>query len=141
MRISDWSSDVCSSYLGSRQAGPHPPVDEGRGRRRGRRGRVSRRDIVVRYGTAGFGPLFLWLFPMQEAKVAATRARRFVCGLRPFIGAVPPGTEETAPMTGRRDRKRTRLNSSHLCASRLPSSSFPKKPYSYHILLRLDTSH
>src|SRR3546814_20822629 len=91
MRISDWSSDVCSSDL---QAGPHPPVDEGRGRRRGRRGRVSRRDIVVRYGKAGFGPLFLWLFPMQEAKVAATRARRFVCGLRPFIGAVSPGTEE-----------------------------------------------
>src|SRR3546814_13635911 len=31
---------------------------------------------------------------MQEAKVAATRARRFVCGLRPFIGAVSPGTED-----------------------------------------------
>src|SRR3546814_17486599 len=79
---------------GSRQAGPHPPVDECRGRRRVRRGRVSRLDIVVRYGKAGFGPLFLWLFPMQEAKVAATRARRFVCGLRPFIGAVSPGTED-----------------------------------------------
>ena len=62
---------------GSRQAGPHPPVDEGRRGRRGRRGRVSARD-PLHQEKAGFGPLFrCWHAGGEPSMWAAVRCGQF----------------------------------------------------------------
>src|SRR3546814_7309057 len=108
MRISDWSSDVCSSDLrylfdlGSTEFG----------------GRLDKR----RFGA-------------ESAK------RRFVAGVHHRLSHANQFTGASLILTGKRqtvarrdrggklvaDRKSTRLNSSHSCAPRMPSSACKKK--------------
>src|SRR3546814_7647719 len=103
MRISDWSSDVCSSDLGL--------VDQLQSRERiverigGKRHRQARGDLVVDLAAEREG-----LVALLVAQVAADRRARLA------------GDREVEPIALRRlrvraqnlqDRKSTRLNSSH----------------------------
>src|SRR3546814_7488586 len=99
MRISDWSSDVCSSDLA-------------------RSGEIMRnRGRLSLYG-CGSAALALWL---AAAPVAAAQS------VRSFD--IPAGDLGRALNSFARqanqelDRKSTRLNSSHSCAYRMPSSA------------------
>src|SRR3546814_10749681 len=97
MRISDWSSDVCSSDLG----------DD-----------VDRRDS----GGRGQG---LWhrtpeLRKRHSARSDAVRGRRHLSGWKRL-------SRKAAGSRYDLDRKSTRLNSSHSCPSRMPSSACKKK--------------
>src|SRR3546814_10617790 len=118
MRISDWSSDVCSSDLGptSGHGVLIRPLIEGEftmddldhnlSTEHQREGDARRpKDTLDRDRTGGI--------PNREKS-------------EPFVGDdEQEQEEERADMeelqTG--DRKRTRLNSSHYCASRMPSSA------------------
>src|SRR3546814_4069329 len=105
MRISDWSSDVCSSDLKLHidqwiDQRPHP-VEHARGvaqRRAGREKRADVRQVVERESLAE-----------HERKMLVARTR---------------DTDRHHLLKQRAaDRKSTRLNSSHSCASRMPSSA------------------
>src|SRR3546814_4012640 len=100
MRISDWSSDVCSSDLTyllgcpeTRKAVLIDPVLE-----------TIERDL------AALQELDLELAYTLETHVHASPT------YRPVQDLVPEARQ------GHADRKSTRLNSSHYCASRMPSS-------------------
>src|SRR3546814_6724159 len=118
MRISDWSSDVCSSDLGG-----FPYVVEG--------------ETVVEQADEGAdragGVIVLRLrqqqrrAPLEIAQidvVAEGRADDFAPRIDDQhhlrLGIVPG---RIRPPADRRDRKGTRLNSSHYCASRMPSTA------------------
>src|SRR3546814_1524913 len=98
MRISDWSSDVCSSDLYYEQ----------------------RRQFALR--DAG-GELDIDLLPVVEG--AQRLPRRTTAADRVAEAQVlqrQPGIDRRGG-PGRLDRPRTRLNSSHSCAARMPSSA------------------
>src|SRR3546814_5401141 len=99
MRISDWSSDVCSSDLSYWKYAEQVP------------------DILSRYGAkvlARGGK-----FHIAEG---SDRFNRFVVVEFPTMEAAIACYESPEYQ----DRKRTRLNSSHYCASRMPSSACKK---------------
>src|SRR3546814_6027555 len=128
MRISDWSSDVCSSDLAQAEFDVRIPADEdpARGRSigtpwlgyaigyvRGLRGqprlRVDGRAVPVLQGLDEEGG------DGVPAKLPAPRA-----GAR-------------LELTSRLDRNSTRLHSSHLCAFRIPSSAWNNTQlYTHH---------
>src|SRR3546814_6881299 len=98
MRISDWSSDVCSSDL----------VD------------AAEHVLHLEAGAGQVGNL------VQRLLQALGLLQRFDAGLG--LGGGERGADgaarELQPGQARtRDRKSTRLNSSHSCASRMPSSA------------------
>src|SRR3546814_3850060 len=108
MRISDWSSDVCSSDL---IAGWRTPGEK----------LVAASIIEHRLGmsSATHRPsereqTLLMLFRNAAAVVIATMTVLIVLS---HIGI------NIGPLIAGADRKSTRLNSSHLCASRMPSSA------------------
>src|SRR3546814_4608980 len=113
MRISDVSSDVCSSDLAVALIFRCGPPDAAI-----RRGDLdhgpppARSDILEREGdplrgrTIGIGHPSEIEFPFAEKRRLPGRRRR---------------------ETLQSDRKSTRLNSSHSCASRMPSSACKKK--------------
>src|SRR3546814_1113030 len=117
MRISDWSSDVCSSDLALRPSEPFAPF---------------------------VGVLKLCMEAPLNVKAAINLSDDFQRNGRPCFKLMPTLVgSDTAPdldrpgLTNRSDevhalhtaptlladRKRTRLNSSHSCASRMPSSA------------------
>src|SRR3546814_4966649 len=112
MRISDWSSDVCSSDL----LGHADHAGLGGGivpmlRRIAAIGGAAR-DIDE--ATAAL------CAKMEDGETAEFGRGRKVDPHRPL----PRGNPVVMTLVDRRgDRKSTRLNSSHLCASRLPSSA------------------
>src|SRR3546814_1351628 len=116
MRISDWSSDVCSSDLPAGLGGRHL------GERQVDRARVAIGNAVEDREIA-----LLDLAPLELPGEAAVRLRiareqqtaRGVT-VEPMYGKRPAPDTET-------ERKRTRLNSSHSCAARMPSSACKKK--------------
>src|SRR3546814_5640427 len=104
MRISDWSSDVCSSDLAVRDAVAPDVVDQSL-LHVGivvavvqRRAAGEKVDVAAAVGGDQLGALGAFEHDREAAAVAAD------CGLAA-------------------DRKSTRLNSSHQCASRMPSSA------------------
>src|SRR3546814_1835788 len=116
MRISDWSSDVCSSDLAEPLqhglgAADHALQLVGRLLRRGDRDQLDLVELVLAQHAAG---------------VAAGRA-----GLRAETGRQRADVQRQSlggeDRVGHQDRTRTRLNSSHYCASRMPSSAWKKK--------------
>src|SRR3546814_1715443 len=120
MRISDWSSDVCSSDLvEGRQVdvvGRQRVEQELRQRRGLLQARVQARCAFA----AHQGVRVLALGQEQEERLAAaTRA----------MESVLPRMRESTDSIARVDRKSTRLNSSHQCASRMPSSAGKKKTH------------
>src|SRR3546814_5296180 len=98
MRISDWSSDVCSSDLGTLPIDSARVVDDESALHWAWRCDV----LVVGFGAAG-----------ASAAIAAHES-----GAKTLIVERFDGGGATA-RSG--DRKSTRLNSSHSCASRMPS--------------------
>src|SRR3546814_6814638 len=120
MRISDWSSDVCSSDLVARYS----------------RFINSLRASIICRCFLKLDPVFpraapIWLLESGSfqgvimAKIKLTKTA--VEAAQPqtkdveLRATVVPGFLCKITPTGRRDRKRTRLNSSHKCASRLQS--------------------
>src|SRR3546814_942109 len=101
MRISDWSSDVCSSDL----VPEHDPTQD---------------LLLAQHGA--FAPIGrLRLDTAQRfyaAHIDATAAPGFT--LQDMVERADVFVEQLAI---HRDRKSTRLNSSHSCASRMPSSA------------------
>src|SRR3546814_4240806 len=111
MRISDWSSDVRSSdlHVERQQPGEFLGVD---GRNRGQA--AQRRRVQHQY-------------------VQRLPAVRNGMGQPPDAFAVDQvqrrgGRMAASLMNAILDRKSTRLNSSHSCASRMPSSACKKQP-------------
>src|SRR3546814_4770167 len=115
MRISDWSSDVCSSDLKLGE----PAFDERECRSRG-----------MSYGA----PLRVTVRLVIYDRESSTKAIKYVKEQEVYMGEVPlmtgngtfivNGTERVIVSQLHRspgDRKSTRLNSSHQCAPRLPS--------------------
>src|SRR3546814_8092102 len=101
MRISDWSSDVCSSDLPTRTA---------------TRERVRRRPLGRTLGTAAGHPYSVLLPvgfalppPLPEARCALT-APFHPCPPKPDRGPAQAGGLLSVALS---DRKSTRLNSSH----------------------------
>src|SRR3546814_4212945 len=106
MRISDWSSDVCSSdLLAGLAAAP--------GRALGRAAARRFQSVASRNEDRAGSALADGLAAVQlDAELVGDHllAARLLAGLAAQVIAV-------------RDRKSTRLNSSHYCASRMPSSA------------------
>src|SRR3546814_3433674 len=108
MRISDWSSDVCSSDLAHRFI---PKL-------------LDTRSIF----TQSQFRVQLRRMPMQRKLLIAVAATLVLVGCSDSKPAEPtPGKQEVAKVKTMKeidpDRKSTRLNSRHYCASRMPSSS------------------
>src|SRR3546814_7645457 len=135
MRISDWSSDVCSSDLeGKRFARRLSDGDEIFGKVESVR---CDRDAKCR-GRCKESIGFCWIEPNLPVNRAVCR-RKFVRwatpeGAKPGLGDCAetlnqrrmfrPARDYLAVfLPGLVDRKSTRLNSSHSCASRMPSSA------------------
>src|SRR3546814_8754063 len=107
MRISDWSSDVCSSDPGDGHA--------------------------TRLGHVRRGRLLLLVEDPRHLRPEVAQPLLLQYQARPHHpGTGPPaaevvrgwlGTGEDAELPRVQDRKSTRLNSSHYCASRMPSSA------------------
>src|SRR3546814_10203549 len=114
MRISDWSSDVCSSDLiVARIRLDHRPYHAALSR--------ALAAARARFGVA----VLLDLHSMPPLGTAADTVRivfgdRFGKSAGGRFVARLEGEAEAAGL--RQDRKSTRLNSSHSCASRMPSS-------------------
>src|SRR3546814_4839865 len=111
MRISDWSSDVCSSDL-----------------------RLCCRGPQRNHDVAGClnGP----------THPGANRERRGLLSARheepdTLVAALVGDALQRARHLWVRDRKSTRLNSSHSCASRMPSSAGKKKHNKYKTTIRV----
>src|SRR3546814_1653222 len=112
MRISDWSSDVCSSDL-PHGLGLGDAVRSHRAEEAVSMSRVTGDTVLVdaqqqRVAVAVDQHLLQHLHLPGGFALAPQRLAR----ARPV--ADPPGAD---------DRKRTRLNSSHYCAHRMPSSA------------------
>src|SRR3546814_4132541 len=101
MRISDWSSDVCSSDLGVAQKGDAPPPDRDQMRAR----RLARTDIVgpdrQSDTVLGHRP------PAHEFRVHLDQMLKL--GAIELIVAIAEQDDAVRAV----DRKSTRLNSSH----------------------------
>src|SRR3546814_9224436 len=93
MRISDWSSDVCSSDLIAKV------LAEALGRR------LIRLQCYEGLDTAS--AVYEWNYQAQMIEIRLAEAE---------------GKQDREAL-GKEDRKSTRLNSSHYCASRMPSSA------------------
>src|SRR3546814_5373822 len=113
MRISDWSSDVCSSDLGFTVPANVP------GEPSGSCSFANVADIPVDEATLPLAQL-VGIFAFERA--------RSYSGIRAFEKSQPRLTDRQRDCLlwvgrGKTDRKSTRLNSSHTCASRMPSSA------------------
>src|SRR3546814_8831979 len=124
MRISDWSSDVCSSDLGARERRPNHGAAAHRVRHQGG-GEHRRRQL--RGAGQGLSRPHL---PPRSRLPPLPHFRNPILSWPP---APPPITSCYRPLGRRRaasrDRKSTRLNSSQLCDYRMPSSALKKKKY------------
>src|SRR3546814_7533886 len=119
MRISDWSSDVCSSDLLARPGVALFGVDPGPNAQ----GlcpvvRLDARVLQIRTIEAGTGVGYGLDHIAPAPQRLATIALGYADGWPRCLGG-----GGAAWHRGARDRKSTRLNSSHSCASRMPSSA------------------
>src|SRR3546814_9356493 len=127
MRMSDWSSDVCSSDLTADVEGAHGELGAGLADRL--RGDHADRLADVHLGAAG---------EIAPVAGAAHAAHRFAHQRGADEDRVDAGALDVVDLLFRDqraafdddvDRKSTRLNSSHYCAYRMPSSAFKKQKY------------
>src|SRR3546814_9004122 len=115
MRISDWSSDVCSSDLddegaflqhaGAVLAITRQPRQIG-DQRIARPGQTIEQGRLADIGTAD-----------------ENEGGQLVAGHGEIVGEASTKRKEGSALARCLDRKSTRLNTSHYCASRLPSSA------------------
>src|SRR3546814_1674947 len=108
MRISDWSSDVCSSDLAS--AGP-------------RSAHASDLDIIGEDELSQDLQAFLQflVLPTGEGELRDRRLVARLAARQLHEGGEIAALGMGSPAHQRPDRKSTRLNSSHSCASSMPS--------------------
>src|SRR3546814_2960247 len=108
MRISDWSSDMCSSDLGPRRPCLGALLDGPRGSER--RGRTARsRGLTTESGRRGTMTATTTMMAAPPNR-AALIAGHILSGLVIAFLLLDCGTKLIAPQL---DRKSTRLNSSH----------------------------
>src|SRR3546814_6962759 len=117
MRISDWSSDVCSSDLniaGWLAADPHGGVSD----QAERQFRLAQRRMV-----AFLAGCWIEQDPLH-GDYAFVGLERHEKGRMLFagVGRTNDAARSEAELEAGRDRKSTRLNSSHSCEARMPSS-------------------
>src|SRR3546814_8350685 len=116
MRISDWSSDVCSSDL------PVPVCIEDihRGALAAKGRAADGRDDVLACGDSDhlFSPRFMDQFRLGRCLGKAVDAKRWQ--QKAPLGVSPGGLIDLDSL-GSLDRKSTRLYSSHSCEPRMPS--------------------
>src|SRR3546814_3718607 len=120
MRISDWSSDVCSSDLEAKRLERGEAIDSGPN--------VPRPEVTSTCQT--------YIDLHRHAAVRAALTGHPKVALRLMVAHAITGSYlwrvKPEPQTCRneaareRDRKSTRLNSSHQCATRMPSSAGKK---------------
>src|SRR3546814_6529543 len=133
MRISDWSSDVCSSDL-FLHIQPQPGQDSTL--LAGFLHVIFAEELYdadfVTANAVGFDVLkraVAGFTPDHVSRVVGVPKNQILLAARTFAaaksGCVVTATGAHFPLHG--DRKRTRLNSSHSCASRMPSSASKKK--------------
>src|SRR3546814_6736872 len=106
MRISDWSSDVCSSDLHRDGGGNHVGQDG--------RAQAAANDEKAQYAVLG----------QRRIAVVADRDHLFahrIAGQMALHRELLGEAMNVAIGDRDADRKSTRLNSSHSCASRMPS--------------------
>src|SRR3546814_1744550 len=109
MRISDWSSDVCSSDLRTDRSPFRPSENQDRLDRRSILGSVGR---LVDFGKGKFADQTVeGEFPVS---IPADHSRDELFGVGIALGYI---------FDRRADRKCTRLNSCHYCAYRMPYSA------------------
>src|SRR3546814_1852149 len=108
MRISDWSSDVCSSDLLAVCNVAKSPVE------------LARMQEPIRH-PSGVYPQHLHLARDQRRHLLARLGAR---GPVAIVAFSEGGLASTRALE--QDRKSTRLNSSHSCAYRVPSSARQK---------------
>src|SRR3546814_10594312 len=127
MRISDWSSDVCSSDLQHdlvRDQPLIPPIARLLERPRADPARVDDRLHSGGGRRAAALPAAHAAVAVGEAEQRGNRARQhFLDEGRQLDAAHVLYLREHRKRHDRVDRKSTRLNSSHKCASRMPSSA------------------
>src|SRR3546814_9431329 len=129
MRISDWSSDVCCSDLPTH--GPHMNFHEYQAKQLFAdygiavpAGRVARTPEEAVDAAKAIGGDF-WVVKAQihaggRGKAGGVKLDHTLDEVRGYAKGMIGQTMETYQSAG--DRKSTRLNSSHSCASRMPSS-------------------
>src|SRR3546814_7112506 len=121
MRISDWSSDLCSSDLTIRAEGAvNLPISDV----------VSLRLAAQSIDqNKGFGRNTLLDEDIADQHAHNFRAQLLV---NPTDALEVLVSANYSKVDDHRDRKSTRLNSSHSCASRMPSSACNKKKHTTH---------
>src|SRR3546814_8276288 len=117
MRISDWSSDVCSSDLHRFVAAGVDVAADGLVDL----DRLEHADAALESGAAA--RLAALGTPDDGADVEPEHRRDAVVGLDGFAAIVAKFAHKALRKDGAEDRKSTRLNSSHSCATRMPSSA------------------
>src|SRR3546814_9993757 len=120
MRISDWSSDVCSSDLTAVYRGARAAATRSRGANDGG-GHCTRLCLRSRLCLARRSPRSSLRSHLRKKQHIANARRT---GQKHHQ---PTATDTTARSS--RDRKGKRLNSSHQSASRLPVSVFKKNKH------------
>src|SRR3546814_10065298 len=109
MRISDWSSDVCSSDLGTRV--------------------ITAREAARLHSIPDWVQLSktkIWAYRQIGNSVPPLLGRAVARSIMNAAGLAPAAPVDVVPLGDEallQDRKSTRLNSSHSCASRMPSSA------------------
>src|SRR3546814_4828653 len=122
MRISDWSSDVCSSDLLAR---PNPTVTPTTSMDAVSALLAKRPDVHALPVVADGRPLGL-VRRGPFTDLYLSRYGRDLHGRKPiawFMDTEPLSVEHDLQLADVRDRKSTRLNSSHECTSRIPASA------------------
>src|SRR3546814_6348010 len=142
MRISDWSSDVCSSDLGNRLAhdigladhdGPLAPEvghhalkkDHAAHRRAGHEASRTRREPTDIDGMKAIHVL-RWVYGVEHFRAVDLLGKRQL-NQNAMYGRVGVELCYQREEFSLGDRKSNRLNSSHYCASRMPYSAWTKK--------------
>src|SRR3546814_3776961 len=117
MRIRDWSSDVCSSDLGLSGSTAIPGAENGGGTANG----VGRR-LDIYSVEAGISAWEIDLFGRLRNLDRAAQEQYFASQSARDATQTALIAELASAYLTLADRTRTRLNSSHLCASRIPTS-------------------
>src|SRR3546814_9156206 len=124
MRISDWSSDVCSSDLPQLLAAEADAKAARYDVRVAAASRLPRLSAVASGGYNNYLGTLTGNLPgrvFQQAQTTATVGLSATIPL--YQGGLPAAEVRRANALESKDRKSTRPNSSHYCASRMPYSA------------------
>src|SRR3546814_6992869 len=126
MRISDWSSDVCSSDLSGHTCAVLEQLLEEAA------GATEVLDAVIAQSESQAGSLWRLRENISEGQKRSGVSIKHdisvpISNIDSFLARAGSALTKSYPGIRLVDRKSTRLNSSHSCASRMPSSACKKK--------------